>query len=154
VFGVFWEDADAYCAWKKKRLPTEAEWEVAAGAGTDTKFSFGDSDAAAGDYAWYDANSGETPHPGGTRKKNADGLYDMHGNVWEWVSDLYDKGYYAVSPKNNPTGPDAGREHAIRGGSWAASSEEMAVTNRGSYGKANDDIGFRCAAPERDVREP
>ena len=155
VFGVFWEDADAYCRWKKRRLPTEAEWEAAAAAGTRTKYSFGDSEADAGDFSWSEKNSGEVPHKAGSKSPSALGLYDMHGNVWEWVQDFYNKAAYASSPKTNPKGPESGLTRVIRGGSWASSADEMAVTNRANYAQANDDIGFRCAVSESELlREP
>jgi formylglycine-generating enzyme required for sulfatase activity len=154
VFGVSWDDAQAYCKWKKKRLPTEAEWEAAARAGSDEAYSFGASTAAE-TYAWLETNSGETPHPVGTRKPNKYGLSDMHGNVWEWVADYYNKDYYATRPTRDPQGPETGQEHVIRGGSWAFDAELARSGNRASTKRPNDDIGFRCAASEAELtREP
>jgi len=150
VFGVTWENAQAYCRAKKKRLPTEAEWEAAARAGSDEAYSFGASTAAEA-YAWVDTNSGETPHPVGTRKPNAYGLSDMHGNVWEWVADLYGKTCYAERRTRNPQGPEKGQEHVIRGGSWAGDVYEARSANRAGTKRANDDIGFRCAVSETEL---
>jgi formylglycine-generating enzyme required for sulfatase activity len=126
VIGVTQYAASHYCEWlsartgKKYRLPTEAEWEYAARAGTTTAYSFGDDPATAGDYAWFKDNAGEQPHVGGAKKPNAWGLFDTHGNVAEWTADKYDAAYYSQSPANAPFN-DPGKElypHAVRGGSW------------------------------------
>jgi formylglycine-generating enzyme required for sulfatase activity len=126
VIGITQYAAVKYCEWlsartgKKYRLPTEAEWEYAARAGTKTAYSWGDDPAQAGDYAWFRGNSEEQPHVGAQKKPNAWGLYDMHGNAAEFTRDLYAKDFYtsaaATAPFNDP-----GKSlypHAARGGSW------------------------------------
>jgi formylglycine-generating enzyme required for sulfatase activity len=124
---VSWDDAVEFCrnlsampAEKKAgyiyRLPTEAEWEYACRAGTTTEYSFGDSDSALGDYAWYDENSGRTTHPVGGKKPNPWGLYDMHGNVFEWCQDWH--GDYPSGSVTDPTGAAVGSYRVYRGGSW------------------------------------
>ena len=126
VIGITQYAAAHYCQWlsartgKHYRLPTEAEWEYAARAGTTTAYSFGDDMSKAEVYAWLRANAGEQPHVGGIKQPNAWGLFDMHGNVAEWTGDKYDAAYYATSPKTNPF-DDPGAAlypHAVRGGSW------------------------------------
>jgi len=151
VFGVSWKNADAYCRWKKRRLPTEAEWEAAARAGAKEAYSFGDLPVGAGAYAWIEDNSKGIPHPVGQKKPNNYGMHDMHGNVWEWVSDVYDKTYYAKRQNKNPTGPPSGSEHVIRGGSWAGDADATRCANRVGSKSVNDDIGFRCAISQRDL---
>ncbi|NQT16435.1 MAG: SUMF1/EgtB/PvdO family nonheme iron enzyme [Planctomycetes bacterium] len=121
---VSWEDAVEFCRRLSEkegetyRLPTEAEWEYACRAGSTTTWYFGDSESRLGDYAWYSANSSDTTHPVGQKKPNAWGLYDMHGNVWEWCSDWHDKDHYSASPAIDPKGPDSGDGRVLRGGSW------------------------------------
>ncbi len=119
----------------KFRLPSEAQWEYACRAGSKTRYWFGDNESKLGDYAWYFANSGSKPHPVGEKKPNAWGLYDMHGNIWEWCQDWYDGGYYANSPTDDPTGPTTGSVRVYRGGHW--------------YGLARD-----CRSASRDARGP
>jgi formylglycine-generating enzyme required for sulfatase activity len=146
---VDWEQADGYCKWAGGRLPTEAEWERAARGGTDTKWSFGDDEAQLGDYAWYRDNSGDTTHPVGQKKPNQYGLYDMAGNVWQWVADWYDSDYYSNSPESNPTGPSSGTYRVLRGGSWGNNAGRTGYRLRlpPDYWRSN--IGFRCAAVSR-----
>ncbi|NJK85535.1 MAG: formylglycine-generating enzyme family protein [Bacteroidales bacterium] len=116
VVGVSYNDADAYARWANKRLPTEAEWEYAARGGLKGKeFPNGDQiDSTLVNYAQRYKGTVET----GSFQPNSFGLYDMSGNVWEWVADNYRGDYYAVSPAENPKGPERSRFKVIRGGSW------------------------------------
>ena len=100
----------------KYRLPTEAEWEYAARAGTATVYSFGESASQLGDYAWFGDNASAKTHSVATKLANPWGLYDMHGNVFEWVSDWYND--YTPTAKSDPIGPASGNAHIFRGGSW------------------------------------
>ncbi|MBL9128505.1 MAG: formylglycine-generating enzyme family protein, partial [Verrucomicrobiales bacterium] len=124
VESVSWVDATEFCRrlgareGRTYRLPTEVEWEYACRAGTRTAFGFGDDDTWLGEFAWYDASSGFETHPVGTRKPNAWGFYDMHGNVWEWCLDPY-PGEGGVS--SGPAGDAAGGSGSLRvrrGGAW------------------------------------
>jgi formylglycine-generating enzyme required for sulfatase activity len=129
------------------RLPTEAEWEYACRAGTTTRFSFGDDENALGQYAWYSANASRQTHPVGEKPPNGFGLYDMHGNVWEWCWDGYDPGYYKRSPAVDPPGPGAAPARVLRGGGWidVPRHARSAYRFRNVPGNRNDDLGFRLA---------
>lgn len=149
VVMVDFRDASKYCEWAGGRLPTEAEWEKAARAGTDTLFSFGDDAAELGVYAWHSANSGGGARPVASRKPNAYGVYDMHGNVWEWVRDRYDQDYYSAAPEKDPKGPDEGSFRVIRGGSWNYYPKLLrpAVRAKAAPQAREVYLGFRCAYP-------
>ncbi|MBS1154738.1 MAG: hypothetical protein H6R07_662 [Proteobacteria bacterium] len=131
---------------QRYRLPTEAEWEYAARAGTTTAYSFGDDPKELGRYAWHgeDFASGST-HPFGQKAPNPWGLYDMHGNVWEWVQDGYDEHYYANSPAQDPQGPRTSSSRVVRGGSWHESATSWRSAFRRSYAPdyRGISIGFR-----------
>ena len=124
VENISWDDCQEFIrrlnqmeGTDKYRLPTEAEWEYACRAESVTRFYFGHDDRKLSEYAWYVANSGEQTHPVGQKEPNAWGLYDMHGNVWEWCQDWYKKSY----PRrhvNDPKGPSSGSFPVSRGGSW------------------------------------
>jgi len=123
---VSWDDAVAFCkklAEQTKqavRLPTEAEWEYACRAGTTTTYDFSvmPDDLDLDRVAWYGANSNYTTHPVGQKEPNAFGLYDMHGNVWQWCQDWYAEDYYGKNLVVNPQGPAQGDFRVLRGSSW------------------------------------
>ena len=145
-FGECDFDADGY------RLPTEAEWEYACRAGSETAYNFGSDPSRLGQHAWYTANSNKKTHAAGRKTPNAWALYDMHGNVAEWCNDFCAPDYYADSPTRNPRGPAEGDRNVLRGGHWGASAESCTSAFR--IGEepgfsdacfARDAIGFRCA---------
>jgi formylglycine-generating enzyme required for sulfatase activity len=130
------------------RLPTEAEWEYAAGGGEEHQMWAGTSKPLkVGDYAWFIRNSGKETHPVGSKKPNRYGLYDMSGNVWEWCSDYYDRDYYHESPIIDPKGPSSGKYRVLRGGSWYFNRVNNRVTVRNWHLPIRRylDYGFRVA---------
>ena len=131
----------------KLTLPTEAEWEYACRAGTTTRYSFGDEISLEQANYWREgAKTNETTEVG-DYPANPWGLYDMHGNVWEWCFDWYDGQYYAASGVVNPVGPEKGHSRVLRGGCWSYSAQLARSAFRDDYGPGyrNYFIGFRCA---------
>jgi formylglycine-generating enzyme required for sulfatase activity len=145
VADVSWEDAGAYCAWRGKRLPTEAEWERACrGLADNQKYTWGDAPPKKSD-ARFDGLEG--PAPACSFPKSRLGLCDMAGNVWEWTADWYGKDYYAEAPDRNPPGPAKGIYRVLRGGSWFDKPDFLTCSHRSwaRPGERSPNIGFRCA---------
>ncbi len=158
VENVAWNDVQEYIkkvnqkTGRNYRLPTEAEWEYAArSGGKKEKWAGTGAESELGEYAWYGDNSEKKTHPVKQKKSNGLGLYDMSGNVWEWVSDWYNASYYEGSPKNNPNGPSSGSEHALRGGSWLDNPKRFRLTSRSWHYPVYRDnrFGFRLASSAR-----
>jgi len=160
---ITWNEAKKFCEKlteleakekRKYRLPTEAEWEYACRAGTQTSYSFGDIGTELDKYAWYRESKPNHASQVALKKHNQFGLYDMHGNVWEWCSDWYDENYYENSPDKDPQGPKNGTKRVCRGGSFKAPADECRSAYRD---KEKDDhrssrTGFRVVmiAPEKE----
>jgi formylglycine-generating enzyme required for sulfatase activity len=162
VMGVSWDDARSYCAWLSERggvrarLPSEAEWENACRAGSRTEYCFGDDESKLGEYAWFDANSGDRAHTVGTKRANAWGLYDLHGNVWEWCEDTYHvdcKGApqdaRAWTEGGEVRWPGAPSLRVYRGGSWSNPAVNCRSADRDWFDPSVRDpiLGFRPATP-------
>jgi len=159
VINVSWEDAQQYIQWlnqetgKQYRLPTEAQWEYAARAGSATKYSWGNeigSNQANCDGCGSQWDNKQTA-PVGSFAANAFGLYDMHGNVWEWCQDWYGSGYYQSSPATDPQGSSSGVLRVSRGGSWNGGPSSLRSAFRGgsSPGDRYGVLGFRLSLPSQ-----
>ena len=132
---------------KQYRLPTEAEWEYACRSGGKKELYCGGDNISS--LAWYNGNSGGKTHKKGTKTPNGLGIYDMSGNVWEWVEDRYGREYYSASPRNNPKGPSSGLNRVERGGSWNNSSGYVRAANRSGFEPdyRSVNLGFRLVLP-------
>ena len=150
VVNVDWFDARAYCEWAGKRLPSEAEWEKAGKGTDDRRFPWGNVEPTHKHLNFNQKWRGEsTLVPVGIYEagKSPYGLYDMAGNVWEWVADWYDMEYYGHSPHTNPLGPDSGTRRVLRSSGWQVETPQVRVFTRVAADPLNRDhsTGFRCA---------
>jgi formylglycine-generating enzyme required for sulfatase activity len=141
IVEVTWDEATEYCKWAGGRLPTEAEWEDAARGGS-TEARYGTLD----EIAWFQGNSMNSCHEVGRKQGNGFGLFDVLGNVWEWVNDWYDGSYYSRSPVIDPHGPESGQMRVLRGGSWLSVAKLVRFSDRGrSQPDARTNYyGLRC----------
>ena len=150
VVWVSWRNATAFCAWAGLTLPTEAQWEYACRAGATTLYFFGDDDEKSGEYGWSHTNSEALTHPVARKKPNGWGLYDTHGNVWEWVEDDF-VGSYEGAPLDGSARVEGKLTKALRGGSWSNCTWFWVAGSSARFnsapGNASNDVGFRVALP-------
>ena len=153
VINVSWEDAVAYASWLSRRtgetyrLLSEAEWEYAARAGSQARWSFGEDESRLGNFAWFSSNSGSRTQPVGGKTANGFGLYDMHGNVWEWVEDCYEAGYSEQPSDGSAFTKSSCSDRVFRGCSWYVTPRYLRYADRirNTPGYRGDILGFRLA---------
>ena len=152
---VSWNDVQVFIqklnerTGKRYRLPSQAEWEYAARAGSLTRYVHGDEPGGLTDHAWFSENSAGSSHPIGGKRPNAFGLHDMHGNVWEWVQDCYADNYLGAPTDGSAVRPSGGAtcNRVIRGGSWFNNARSLRSASRDRYNQSvrYNDLGFRLA---------
>ncbi len=162
VVWVSWHNATAFCKWAGLQLPSEAQWEYACRAGTTTQYSFGDGEENLHEYAWADLAAGHRTHPVATKRPNPWGLYDMHGNVWEWCADDYVYQYHGAPSDGSPRRDPHAMTKSLRGGSWSTGPSRTPGRTPGWFhsaalgsvarfhvapGNAWHDRGFRVVLP-------
>ena len=140
AIGMTWKNANTFCKWlsrktgREYRLPTESEWENACRCGVDQIFGFGNDPEHLEDYAWFESGASTGTHETGTKKPNAFGLYDMQGNVSEWVQDFYTPEAYVEAAKtkvaHDPKGPETGKVHVARGGDYRSPAKALRCASR------------------------
>jgi formylglycine-generating enzyme required for sulfatase activity len=162
VENVSWHDAVDFCkrlselpeekaAGRVYQLPTEAEWEYACRAGAKTTYFFGNDPKSLGTHAWFEGNNNERTRPVGKKKPNAWGLYDMHGNVWEWCADWY--GEYPKAAVTDPAGSNEGTLRVLRGGGWMDTQAIIRTARRGRItpDHVNTFVGFRVVLSSQEI---